>query len=104
MSPSNFVFRSGRPLANIDFDSASPGSRPHDLGYAAWTLLDLGDDAIDRPSCGRGREPAARSSRRPGRCHICEAFGAPRRTRKPESGRSRNLLSQEERNLGDDFR
>ncbi|QND39316.1 hypothetical protein HB771_19210 [Rhizobium leguminosarum bv. viciae] len=28
-------------------------------------MLDLGDDAIDRPSCGRGREPAARSSRRP---------------------------------------
>lgn len=46
LSPCNFVFRSRRPLAIIDFDSASPGSRMHDLGYAAWMWLDLGDDDI----------------------------------------------------------
>ncbi|UWU29185.1 phosphotransferase [Rhizobium sp. WSM1274] len=47
LSPCNFVFRSGRPLAIIDFDSASPGPRLHDLGYAAWTWLNLGDDDIE---------------------------------------------------------
>ncbi|MGR9197523.1 phosphotransferase [Rhizobium leguminosarum] len=47
LSPCNFVFRSGRPLAIIDFDSASPGTRLHDLGYAAWTWLDLGGDDVD---------------------------------------------------------
>ncbi|TBY68957.1 aminoglycoside phosphotransferase family protein [Rhizobium leguminosarum bv. viciae] len=47
LSPCNFVFRSGRPMAIIDFDSASPGTRLHDLGYAAWTWLDLGDHDVD---------------------------------------------------------
>ncbi|MDP9813935.1 Ser/Thr protein kinase RdoA (MazF antagonist) [Rhizobium tibeticum] len=47
LSPCNFVFRAGRPLAIIDFDSASPGPRMHDLGYAAWMWLDLGDDDIE---------------------------------------------------------
>ncbi len=47
LSPCNFVFRSGRPMAIIDFDTASPGPRLHDLGYAAWAWLDLGDDDIE---------------------------------------------------------
>ncbi|RUM16891.1 aminoglycoside phosphotransferase family protein [Rhizobium phaseoli] len=47
LSPCNFVFRSGRPVAIIDFDSASPGPRMHDLGYAAWMWLDLGEDDIE---------------------------------------------------------
>jgi len=47
LSPCNFVFGSGQPLAIIDFDSASPGPRLHDLGYAAWMWLDLGDDDIE---------------------------------------------------------
>ena len=42
LSPCNFVFVGGRPAAVIDFDAASPGTRLHDLGYAAWLWLDLG--------------------------------------------------------------
>ncbi|MFS2176738.1 phosphotransferase [Rhizobium pisi] len=54
LSPCNFVFRAGRPAAIIDFDSASPGPRMHDLGYAAWMWLDLGDDEI-QPDLQRRR-------------------------------------------------
>jgi aminoglycoside phosphotransferase (APT) family kinase protein len=46
LSPCNFVFRAGAPVAMIDFDAAAPGSRLHDLGYAAWLWLDLGAPAI----------------------------------------------------------
>jgi aminoglycoside phosphotransferase (APT) family kinase protein len=42
LSPCNFVFRGGVPIAMIDFDAAAPGSRAYDLGYAAWLWLDLG--------------------------------------------------------------
>ena len=35
LSPCNFVFAGGVPAALIDFDAASPGTRAHDLGYAA---------------------------------------------------------------------
>ena len=42
LSPCNFVFRQGLPEAMIDFDAAAPGSRVHDLGYAAWLWLDIG--------------------------------------------------------------
>lgn len=42
LSPCNFVFRGERPVAIIDFDAAAPGSRSHDLGYAAWLWLNLG--------------------------------------------------------------
>ncbi|WP_245277557.1 phosphotransferase [Rhizobium leguminosarum] len=54
LSPCNFVFRAGRPAAIIDFDSASPGPRMHDLGYAVWMWLDLGDDEI-QPDLQRRR-------------------------------------------------
>ncbi|PDT30771.1 hypothetical protein CO660_05345 [Rhizobium sp. L9] len=54
LSPCNFVFRSGRPVAVIDFDSASPGLRMHDLGYAAWMWLDLGDEDIEPDLQRRG--------------------------------------------------
>lgn len=47
LSPCNFVFRNGQPVAIIDFDAAAPGSRLHDLGYAAWMWLDLGNAEID---------------------------------------------------------
>jgi hypothetical protein len=43
LSPCNTVFRAGRPAALIDFDAAAPGSRAHDLGYAAWLWLDIGN-------------------------------------------------------------
>jgi thiamine kinase-like enzyme len=44
LSPCNFVFREGMPVAIIDFDAAAPGSHFMDLGYAAW--LNLGDEDI----------------------------------------------------------
>jgi aminoglycoside phosphotransferase (APT) family kinase protein len=53
LSPCNFVFRSGAPVAIIDFDAAAPGSRAHDLGYAAWLWLDLGAPEIDAADQGR---------------------------------------------------
>lgn len=46
LSPCNFVFRDGQPAALIDFDAASPGTRAHDLGYAAWFWLDLGSPEV----------------------------------------------------------
>jgi Ser/Thr protein kinase RdoA (MazF antagonist) len=47
LSPCNCVFRAGIPIALIDFDTAAPGTRLMDLGYAAWLWLDLGDSDID---------------------------------------------------------
>lgn len=38
------VFVEGMPSAFIDFDTASPGPRTRDLGYALWMFLDLGPD------------------------------------------------------------
>ena len=46
LSPCNFVFRDGTPVAIIDFDASAPGSRAQDLGYAAWLWLDLGSPEI----------------------------------------------------------
>jgi aminoglycoside phosphotransferase (APT) family kinase protein len=46
LSPCNFVFRQGVPVAIIDFDAAAHGSRNWDLGYAAWLWLDLGSPEI----------------------------------------------------------
>ena len=42
LSPCNFVFRDGVPISMIDFDTAAPGDRAYDLGYAAWLWLDIG--------------------------------------------------------------
>jgi Ser/Thr protein kinase RdoA (MazF antagonist) len=47
LSPCNFAFRDGLPVAMIDFDAASPGARAHDLGYAAWLWLDFGSREVD---------------------------------------------------------
>ena len=46
LSPCNFVFRAGAAVAILDFDAAAPGSRAHDLGYAAWLWLDMGSPEI----------------------------------------------------------
>lgn len=46
LSPCNFVFSGGAPFAIIDFDAAAPGSRAHDLAYAAWLWLDLGSPDV----------------------------------------------------------
>lgn len=40
--PWNLVWRSGLPIAIIDFDNAASGARMDDLGYAAWKHLNLG--------------------------------------------------------------
>lgn len=42
--PPNAVFRDDLPWAMIDFDTATPGSRLWDLGYSAFSWLDLGED------------------------------------------------------------
>lgn len=41
LSPCNFVFREGTPAAIFDFDMAAEGERILDLGYAAWTWLNV---------------------------------------------------------------
>lgn len=40
----NAVFRDGRPIGIIDFDTLRPGLRLWDLGYSAISWLDLGND------------------------------------------------------------
>ncbi len=45
-SPCNYVFRDGIPTGFIDFDSAHPGNRREDVGYAAWLWLDFGNDEL----------------------------------------------------------
>lgn len=65
--PPNAVFRRALPWAMIDFDTAAPGTRLWDLGYSAFSWLDLGDadysgpeqlrrlrlftEAYDHPAC-----------------------------------------------------
>jgi phosphotransferase family enzyme len=44
LSPCNFVFRYGVPVGIIDFDTAAPGKRLHDIGYAIFLWLNLGTD------------------------------------------------------------
>jgi aminoglycoside phosphotransferase (APT) family kinase protein len=44
LSPCNFVFRDGSPIAIIDFDSGALGARSDDLGYALFLWLNLGTD------------------------------------------------------------
>lgn len=46
LSPCNFVFRQGVPVAMIDFDAAAPGTREYDLGYAAWLWLNIGSSEL----------------------------------------------------------
>jgi thiamine kinase-like enzyme len=46
LSPCNFVFQQGKPVAIIDFDAAAPDLRVMDVGYAAWLWLNLGDEDI----------------------------------------------------------
>lgn len=43
--PPNAVFTGGVPVGMIDFDTIGPGLRLWDLGYSAFSWLDLGDDA-----------------------------------------------------------
>lgn len=41
--PPNCVFRDGLPYGLIDFDTIAPGMRLWDLGYSAFSWLDLGN-------------------------------------------------------------
>jgi Phosphotransferase enzyme family len=43
-APTNTVFVNDEPVAMIDFDTVQPGERLWDLGYSAFTWLDLGND------------------------------------------------------------
>ncbi len=43
-APWNTLFRGGRPVALIDWDSAAPGTRLWDLGYLAWHWVPLWPD------------------------------------------------------------
>ena len=47
LSPCNFVFRDGRPVGIIDFDTAAPGRRLQDVGYALFLWLCLGTGGPD---------------------------------------------------------
>ncbi len=46
-SPCNYVFMDRVPVALIDFDTAHPGPRSVDVGYAAWLWLDIGNPELD---------------------------------------------------------
>lgn len=46
LSPCNTVLMNDLPIALIDFDAAAPGSRVHDLAYAAWLWCDLGNEDL----------------------------------------------------------
>ena len=43
-APWNTVFRGGRPVGLIDWDSAAPGTRLWDLGYLVWHWVPLWPD------------------------------------------------------------
>lgn len=49
LNPCNFAFRDGMPAAIFDFDNASEGERIFDLGYAAWTWLNIGNNNTAAP-------------------------------------------------------
>jgi beta-lactamase class A len=64
VAPYNCVFRDGRPVALIDFDTAHPGPRLWDLGYAAYRFVPL------RVADGDGTAEQARRLRL-----FCAAYG-----------------------------
>ncbi|ERL63697.1 phosphotransferase [Schleiferilactobacillus shenzhenensis] len=51
LSPCNFVFQRGQPVAIIDWDAAAVGDPLDDLAYALWLWLDLGNPDNDLVSC-----------------------------------------------------
>jgi aminoglycoside phosphotransferase (APT) family kinase protein len=44
LGPHNTVYRDGRPVAFIDWDSARPNEALLELGQAAWWFVPLADD------------------------------------------------------------
>lgn len=57
VAPYNCVFRQGRPVAFIDFDTAHPGPRVWDAAYAAYRFVPLHDpgDGDGIPVAEQGR-------------------------------------------------
>lgn len=53
LSPWNTVYNDRRAIALIDWDSAAPGARADDVGFATWRYLRLG--LPDAPSIGDQR-------------------------------------------------
>lgn len=53
VAPYNCVFRDGRPVALIDFDTAHPGPRVWDVAYAAYRFVPLSDASSPAPEQGR---------------------------------------------------
>lgn len=47
LSPCNFVFVDGKPIAVIDWDAAAMGHPLDDLAYAIWMWLDIGNEEND---------------------------------------------------------
>ncbi|MFF0863388.1 phosphotransferase enzyme family protein [Nonomuraea sp. NPDC003560] len=58
VAPYNCVFRDGRPVALIDFDTAHPGPRVWDVAYAAYRFVPLSDPRHD------GADPVGEQARR----------------------------------------
>jgi aminoglycoside phosphotransferase (APT) family kinase protein len=70
-APYNLVFRDRRPVAVIDFDTASPGPRAWDVAYLAYRAVPLtapgNPDAPATPEAERTRRLAL----------LCDAYGPP---------------------------
>lgn len=47
VAPYNTVFRGGRPVSLIDFDTAHPGPRVWDVAYAAYRFVQLVEDGAE---------------------------------------------------------
>lgn len=69
-SPDNMVFRDGRLVALIDWDTAAPGPRAWDLAYLAYRLVPLGPAGAD-PG------PVPLGERRRRLDLLCRAYGEP---------------------------
>lgn len=54
LSPCNFAFVDGFPVAVIDWDAANFGNPLDDLAYAAWMWLDVGNEENDPEYVGKG--------------------------------------------------
>lgn len=69
MAPYNMLFRGGRLVGLIDFDTASPGPRAWDLAYVAYRLVPLGENG------GSTAPPESERARRLE--SLIDAYGMP---------------------------